>query len=490
MTKWTATFFILIVVGCSIDEQKTTTAIEAARRLPLEVCKIDGIEEPLLCGSFDALEDWDNPESGKISIAVVVVPAKNGNPDNLAWTEHQGGPGRRMLNTAAYYSEGGSLERFRENRDIVLFDQRGVGESGGLYCEALSVPPILEPYYTSDKVRACREELTRGGVDLANYSTLAAIDDLEGIRKWLGYEPFDVGGWSYGSRFMLTYANRYPRSIRTLTVAVPTTFDYRRPLDWARFSEASLEGLFADCKSEVYCDKDFPALAEDFAKVLADLETSPATVSYINPVSRKNTTVAVDRMRFVEEIHVGLLRVERTTMLPLVIHEAATGNFEPFLELAVPGTPPQVIAEAEYLSVVCPEETAFFSPEEAQIRSAGTFVGTYFTSEFKEACLEWELPAHPQYPIEWIRPDVPTLVVSGDRDPITPVEYGDEIAASLNNALHLKIHRMPHDFSGLQGASCLDDIIFLFLQDKDLSNLDTSCLSTIEARPFARAIPN
>ncbi len=474
----------VLLTACASLGEPSAPAMAAAQRLPLEVCQLDGIEEPLLCGTYAAPLDYNAPNGATINIKVVVIPALDGNPQNQAWTEHQGGPGREALPVARFFTNTQAGRQFRENRDIVLMDQRGVGESGGLYCEAMIHLPVLAPYYTEEKVRACREEMESQGVDLAGYSTLAAVDDLEAVRQWLGYPQFDVGGWSYGSRFMLTYANRYPDSVRTLMVALPTLFDYRRPLDWARFGEEALNKLFADCAETPRCNLVFPNLRGDYATALARLERKPVTVEFHNPVTGQDEQALVDRNRFIEELQVAMLRVSGSRMIPLAIHEAAKGAMDPFIELAVPARAPRPISEAQYLSIVCPEETAFFGEQEAEKAAQGASFGMYYVDEFKMACAAWGLPPHPGYPLEWTRPQVPALVISGGRDPITPTEYGERIAASLPNALHIDIALMPHDFTGLPGSECLDTILLEFLESGSERNLDTSCLQYIHAPPF------
>ncbi len=491
MLRVSSLILLAILAGCAGPEFETAVeapAFAAAKRLPLDICEIDGVDEPLLCGKFSAPQDWSAPDGPKFEIAVLVIPAANGNPDNLAWTEHQGGPGRTGLSAVRFFFDVETGRSLRKNRDVVLFDQRGVGQSGGLYCDALRTP-VLEAYFTADKVAACREEMLAQGVRFERYSTLASIDDLEGIRKWLGYDQFDVGGWSYGSRFMLTYAQRYPDSLRTMMVAVPTLFDYRRPLDWARFTEEAMVGLFADCTAEPACNKAFPNLEADYESLLEALDAAPVSVELFNPVTARQAVAEVTRARVIDEVHAALLRVSSTRLLPLAIHEAANGNLEPFMALAVPETAPRPIAEAQYLSIVCSEETAFFTRDEAEATAAGTFTGMHFADEFKDACREWGLGPHGDYPLPWNASDVPTLVISGDRDPITPDEYGQRIAATLSNVKHLKIHRMPHDFSGLEGAVCLDRILLEFLATKSPNELDIDCIAEMSAPPFLLTIP-
>jgi pimeloyl-ACP methyl ester carboxylesterase len=492
--RLTTTIAALALAACSGANEPAPFLSElspaelAARRLPLEPCAIERVEEKLLCGTLDVPLNRRNPGGEKLSLPVIVVPARNGNPDGLAFIEHGGGPGTTVRNLTRFYTDGRIGDRFRQSRDIVLVDQRGVGTSGALTCKALEAGRYLERYYTEEKVLACREEMTARGTDLAAYSTLESVADIEAIRKWLGYEKFDVGGWSYGSRYMLTYAHLYPESVRSMVSVVPSPFDYERPLDWARFSEAALQGLFEDCAADPPCATAFPALREDFARVETALAAAPADVTITNPETGAREARSFGPAQFIDEVHVALLKVRSSRYLPLVINAAANGDFEPFVMLAVPERAPPPVPEPLYLSVVCPEETAFFTPEEARAASENSYVGTHFTEEFKMACAIWDMPAHPDYPLRWSTLDIPALIIAGGRDPITPVEYGERIAAGFSNARFVAVPKMLHDSGGL-GGSCLDDIILAFLNNPKPETLDTSCAAELTAPPFVTEPP-
>ncbi len=485
---------LTLAAACTQQSESEPTAPAslaeaAAQRLPLEPCTLDRVEEQLLCGSLDVPLRRDRSDSATIAIPVIVVPAANGNPDGRAFIEHGGGPGHPTTGLTRFYTDGRAGDMFRQNRDIVIVDQRGVGRSSELSCDALDTMRFLEPYFTEETVRACRDEMTARGVDLAAYSTVEAVADFDAIREWLGYEQFDVGGWSYGSRFMLTYAHFYPQSIRSLMVFLPTTIDYHRPLDWARFTEAAMQGVFDDCAAEASCAEAFPDLHVEFQQVLDVLDAAPVATEILNPATGEREPRSITRGRWIEGMHVALLKVRSSRYLPLVIHSAAHGDFEPFVLLTVPDYNPPTPPEALYLSIVCPEETAFFSADEATAAASGSFVGTHFSEEFKMACAIWNLPAHPAFPLNWARPDIPALVIAGGRDPITPIEYGEAIAAAFDNARLITVPKMPHDSTGLDNSGCLDGIILAFLESADPQSLDTSCVSDMRPALFAIEAP-
>ncbi|MBK6845109.1 MAG: alpha/beta hydrolase [Gemmatimonadetes bacterium] len=47
---------------------------------------------------------------------------------------------------------------------------------------------------------------------------------------------------------------------------------------------------------------------------------------------------------------------------------------------------------------------------------------------------------------------VPTLILSGEMDPITPPRWGSNAAATLVNSRHLVLPHLSHEASGLRGG--------------------------------------
>jgi pimeloyl-ACP methyl ester carboxylesterase len=378
---------LLVVCGCQSASPHRFPAYSAANRLPLDLCYVEGTTEPLLCGVFNVYENRETRQGRTIPIKVVVIPAKEERTTHSAWIEHQGGPRYSMVATAPQYAKGGSLESFRRNRDIVLIDPRGLHESGALYCEALKYPRILEKYYPVDRVTACREELEQH-VDLKQYSTLNAIDDFEDIRKWLGYKQWDVGGWSFGSRFMLTYIHRYPDSIRTASLFIPSTLNFERPNDYARFGQQALDRLTADCQADTACHERFPNIARDLEKTLAALRAQPKQLTFVDPYTHRQVTKPLTSGVFAEVLWGILLSTESARAIPYLLHNSARDNYLPFIEAALSSPSPSE-PEGHYFSVVCPEETDRLDRDEAIAAAEGTFVGSYTVEEYIDACKAW-----------------------------------------------------------------------------------------------------
>ena len=111
-----------------------------------------------------------------------------------------GGPGQSAEAIVPFAAQ---LSGVRKNRDIVLIDPRGAGRSAPLNCAALSLrdpfDALLEDAMSDAVAKRCLTELRdAGSADIAQYTTLSFVNDLEQIRATLGYDRINLWGGSYG----------------------------------------------------------------------------------------------------------------------------------------------------------------------------------------------------------------------------------------------------------------------------------------------------
>jgi pimeloyl-ACP methyl ester carboxylesterase len=458
----------------------------AAARLPLKPCTLAGAQETVLCGELKRPENPAVPAGRTIPIFVVVVPALNPNPAPDPWVEITGGPGVPATREAGYFtdSEGRS---YRQNRDVVLVDQRGMGRSNGLHCAELALRDdvsVLFPRWPADAVRSCRERLS-SRADLTQYSTAHAADDLEAVRQWLGYPKLNLFGISYGTRAALTFMRRHPSSVRSAMLLGVVPPDFRRPLYYARDVQHTLELLLEDCHADAGCAAAFPNVRSELAQVLEALESAPLHISLTHPMSGADLPAVITSDGFAEVIWDALMSPAASRRVPLMIHHAARGDFAPFLATGVADSPPQShYYNAAHLSIVCPEETLHVRPEEIETLHHNTFMPATRAYEYLRACQSWGVPALPETVLTPVVSGVPTVVVSGRMDPITPPVLGDQVARHLPNARHLVIRHRAHGSSGLTNTHCMDTIFLRFVDDPDPAALDVSCTAEMEPPPF------
>lgn len=458
--------------------------LAAAERLPLEVCP----DIPTaLCGTYAVPEDRDDPASRTIDLAVVVVPANDEplDPDPIVFLA--GGPGGSVTDAAGFVGQ----QIPERTRDVLLVDQRGTGRSGGLFCQLQGRDGDLGTYYEDmwpvAEVERCRREHEEAGANLAAYTTAAFADDLDEVREWLGYEELNLNGGSYGTRMAQTYVRRHPEHVRTVVLQGVVPMDAYQPIDHARWADRSFHMVFETCRQDAECHAAFPDLAGDWETVLRNLDEEPALLEIEDPETGEVYEARLERRVWAESLRSLLYVPAGATDFPYIVHRAAQGDFDPFVESTLPRKRnlSQYLADGLYLSVTCTEDIPFLTEEEIERRTAGTASGRYRIEQQQRACSLWprgELPAGTHEPVAT---DLPVLLLSGSFDPVTPPSYGEQVAAHLPNGLHVVVPEGHHGYDGLSNPECVLDLITDFVDQASFEGLDTTCVDSMERPPFA-----
>lgn len=457
-----------------------------AERLPLAVCRPDGAKEDLLCGSFPVPEDRTKPDGRQIALRVVVVPARTERPEPDPIVPVGGGPGEAITEAAPGVAQefGDLLAR----RDVLLVDQRGTGGSNGLYCSfgitTADPQPAYDTMFPLDGVKACRAELEKKA-DLTRYTTTIAVEDLEAVRRWLGYGKLDLIGGSYGTRFVQEFLRRHPDSARTAVLQGVVTMDQRMPLQHARDGQRSLDMVLALCGADPACHKAFPNVRNELWEVLDRLETTPGTATVDNPIADGKVSLSVGRGIFAEALRSKLYTAHGSAEVPFLIHRAYAGDFAPFFKATIPWRVfvELRLANGMYLSDTCAEDTRWFTQEEAHLDDMGSALGDFRVSVQKAACAVWptaEIPADFRQPVAT---DVPVLMLDGELDPVTPPRYGRDAASHMPNSLLVVVPGGHHGLD-LSHQECVLGLTKTFLETGTVQGLDTSCVATMERPPF------
>jgi pimeloyl-ACP methyl ester carboxylesterase len=443
-------------------------------------CPIDGVEGEALCGSLEVPEDRARPEGRRIALRVVVLRARGPDPAPEALVFLRGGPGEAVIREAARL--GRELDELRNERDILLIDPRGTGESNPLPCDLWSGGVDLSALIPLPAVERCRREL-EPRADLRRYTTIETVADLEAVRAWLGYPRLDLIGGSYGTRLAQVYARRYPERVRTIVLRAVARFGDQAPLQHARHGQRALDLLAAECAADPACARAFPRFSAEVGELLDRLDKTPASVEVRHPATDDTVRVTLTRSAAAEVIRFWLYRQERARQLPLLVHRAVRGHLEP-LAAAIVGLRaelPRAMELGLWLSATCADGVATIPPELIPAASAGTFLGDTRVREHMAACAAWPHDPAPAEFHEPLRADVPTLIFSGDRDPVTPPENAAEVARRLPRALNLVQPFGAH--AGLD--ACVQGLIARFVRAGSIDGLDTSCLGAEKPTDFA-----
>jgi pimeloyl-ACP methyl ester carboxylesterase len=446
--------------------------------IPIVPYFIDGIEDTLLTATLEVPENRDQPGGRKISLHIVIVPALEKGTGEPPLFDIAGGPGIAATLGAAEYV--GALKVHRQRRAVVLVDQRGTGQSNPLHCPELEKGSALEAVYDSAAVERCRDELAKSA-DLARYGTMDAVRDLEDVRNALAYDQIDLMGLSYGTLVVQSYMRAYPENVRAAVMLATVPLGEKIPLHRAQNTEEILQRILDDCDGDPDCGRAFPSLRREWSEVLERLEADPARVVWDDSTARH--TVDIQHDAFCAALSALLYVTPLQRQVPYVIHQAAEDNFFPFLELVLSGGTGH-LAEGTYLCVTCPEGTRRIAAGEIDAATARTFLGSYRVDRQIAACDIWGLAPLPDDDFAPVVSTVPTLLMAGGMDPVTPVAWAQEVSAGLTNSLVLVIDQLGHYPDGLAHMECYDAVIADFFKSGTVVGLNTDCLATMTPPAF------
>src|SRR4029453_3909980 len=108
--------------------------------------------------------------------------------------------------------------------------------------------------------------------------------------------------------------------------------------------------------------------------------------------------------------------------LPLIIHDAAQGNWTPFTRIAVAvrAGAAQGLQTGMLFSRAWTEDAPFIDLSSGARQDSATFLGDYWTRSLLAACREWPRGSLPDDYRKTGRSTVPTLLGPGHLDPPTP----------------------------------------------------------------------
>src|SRR5262245_1553438 len=336
-----------LLAGCGTLKTKTD-ALDLLKRCTSKQGPLDGY-----CGTVEVWENRQARTGRRISLKVVVLPgARRGeNPDPLFYLT--GGPGQAAAQEAA-----GIQQAFRSvlaDRDIVLVDQRGTGESNSLACEPRAGEPLAaDPDAATRLLRGCME---RFDADLRLYTTPIAMDDLNQVRESLGYGRINLYGGSYGTRAAIVYVRRHPETVRSVVLDSVVPPDMTFPLYFARRAQRAFDRLTAACAADPGCAQAFPNLADRFEQLLTRLDRKPERITVTDPRTGKPEQVTFDRLAISALVFNALYLPETAAMLPFLIHRATEGDYTGLLALSSAGVGAiEGMSMGMRYSVVCAED--------------------------------------------------------------------------------------------------------------------------------------
>lgn len=431
------------------------------------------------CGTYEVAEDPADPSGKKISLKVAIAPAtgKSTEPDPVFF--FAGGPGQAASETWVIIRS--TLNKIRKTRDIVMIDQRGTGASNKLACES-EVEEDLNQEIDLDLIRTETEKcLAALQSDPRLYTTSIAMGDYDQVRQAMGYDKINIMGVSYGTRAAQVYLRMFPETVRSVTLDSVVPMQLALGQEHAPMLDLSVQNVLNDCAGDETCYTLFPNQAEDLAALFAQLREEPQQVTIINPVSGEPQKMRISADTLGVALRFLSYSSETQALIPLLVHEAlTTGDLSRLASQAIlvmTGLH-EMLAKGMELSVICSED---FPVIDVSADYSDTLMGNLFLEIIDLQCNVWPRGEVPEDFHQPVVSDVPVLLMSGERDPVTPPHYATQAAETFSNSLNLVARGQAHS---VMKNTCLREITTAFIEKGTVEGLDISCVEKILPAPF------
>lgn len=446
------------------------------------------------CGTVEVPSDWSTGE-GTVTIAIAVFDstASDPAPDPVAYLE--GGPGGHALETLVFSADT-LLAPLLERGDVVVFDQRGAGLSTPrLACPEVNEvtrevedEPIVDSAAAErrqlDALGACRDRLASSGIDLSDFNSFNNAHDTDAVRRALGYDRWNLFGVSYGTKLALESLRQHPEGIRAVVLdsVYPPQVDSvaENPFTFI----ASYERVADACEAEPACAAQ-GNLMDRLGDLATDLQAGPVQVEVTDYVSGQRDDVYLTGDALVDIVTQALYSPTWFTDLPELATDLEAGRTAVAAQfLSQQRTLERYVSEGMFYAFTCQEEVSFADPASVvdppdPFGLNDTFdLASNTGSNAFESCAVFDSGRVAAEADEAVVSDVPSLLLAGAFDPVTPVSWAERAAEGLSQS-HLIV--APHASHGVFGTACGMSVIVAFLDDPTEAP-DAACLEAEELR--------
>jgi alpha-beta hydrolase superfamily lysophospholipase len=139
------------------------------------------------------------------------------------------------------------------------------------------------------------------------------------------------------------------------------------------------------------------------------------------------------------------------------------------------------VANGMHNAVVCTEDVPFISKTAlADPAIAQSYLGGILTDALQAGCEVWPQGALDADFHAPLRSDVPTLLLSGENDPVTPASFGEQALKSYAHGKHLVFAGQGH---GQLNSLCGMQLISRFIESLSVEQL-VECVARVAPAPF------
>ena len=444
------------------------------------------------CGTISVPLDRTRPGGPQISVYFEQHRPRRRRPTGTI-VAIEGGPGYPTSGSRDSYL--GLFRPLLGTRQLILVDLRGTGRSGALACHAFD--DGVDRYIA--RAARCARQL---GARRDSYATGESAEDIEGVLRAVGAGRIDLYGDSYGTYAAQAFAYRHPERLRSLVLDASYPLPGTDPA-LADLASGSRRALRLACARRPACAAKGVDPVAALARLVARVRRKPLVLSGPDGDGVERV-IRLDEPALVATVLSGAYTTIVDRDLPAALASLDRGDSRPLArvvaeaqgDLSDPAVP-RDYSEALYLAVTChdyPQMWDLAAPltlRRAQLRRlrrerpAGAFAPfsaaawTGIDYEGADACLRWPAPRHPDpvVPVGAVPPAVPTLVLGGDLDTVTPIAEGRVVARRFHRSRLVVVSNSVHVTAVGDNDRCASQLVRRFV--RRLAAGAASCASAI-----------
>ena len=453
---------ILLLIRLYLLQPPEDTHLSNGARLEWRDCSFDiPLTEIIHCATL-----YPSLQNKQRNVTLPIVVVKNIGLENHAdpVLYIQGGPGAATGikdHDIEYWID--NINELNYNRDFILYDQRGTGESTPeIICpsfqdfnyDALTtdLSPKEEMLNFYNQHKECRYRINEFDGDLTGYSTKYNTQDVLDITHALNYPQWNVYGVSYGTRVALEVMRTKPAHIRSMILDSVFPSDKHDLLTWPAILNNAIQMIFERCKNDKTCHARHPNLRERFKVVLRKLKYKSLYVHMPDYYSDGALNIYLNDSRFIDALFYAIYHPELISLIPDAINDVSNGKQKSLIPIA---TAYADVYFDEYSnvvtlnSVICNDEN-MITREKYNVEVTRYPMMKPYTEELwkYDSCHIWKSNNTSALKAEPITSEIPTLILAGRDDGVTPWQWGKEIHDTLKNSLYFVFNKTTHGVIG------------------------------------------
>lgn len=376
--------------------------------------------------------------------------------------------------------------------DLVLYDQRGVGlsrpaldcpELRALRRALLPLPLPTEETYrrVRDTTRACHDRLKSEGMDLRRFTTSANAADATDLMRAMGLQRWNLYAVSYGTRVGLEIIRHTPQYLRAVVLDSLYPPEVNAELADAWLLQRSLELFGRICELVGGCVQTPAQLRQRLQAAFDRVAAESIKVSVRDPDGGRDMAVVYDHEDLAWLLFEAMYQWDLIPGLPASVRALADGRLDSLMRSLIQDSVDTLlddsISDPVASSIDCHDTGPVDRRDaERQLRLFPRAAAIKRLDWQYHACRYWDSGVAPPAFRAPVVSDVPTLLLAGEFDPVTPPEWAELARRNLPRGQLFVFPGIGHGV--LDSHLCASDLVRAYLADPEAGEAP-KCLESL-----------